>query len=177
MGTEGRSQSEISEAPSPIDLNGLQSALGAQSWWRAPTRLSCAYYVWRRGRAAPTQLRKCLQATRVRPQNDSSTGQACVGQIRTARDRASPRSRADAPGQDVNPSPSTPRRREAHPHRQCLYTLASGAPLGRRRAHRARPWGAVVPRLGASDQRLLAPPSWDQNGHSVAAVHGRGHTG
>lgn len=64
--------------------------------------------MWRFGTPAPIYLRKCLQATRVRPQNDSSTSPACVGQTRTSCDGVSPQFRADAPGQDVNPSPSSP---------------------------------------------------------------------
>lgn len=91
------SQGSPCPPPAPSDPTSVSPG-GTELGGGVPTRLSCASQVWRSGTPARTRWHKCLQAARVRPQNDSSTGPACMGQIRMACDRGSPGFCTDARG-------------------------------------------------------------------------------
>lgn len=164
----------VPPAPLRPPLTPLQSALGAQSWGAgcppgSAVLLRCGDLGRQPAHVGTNACRLHVSGRRMTP-----------APALPAWDRSAWHVTEGAPDsalmlEDADPRPPNPRGRETH--RRCLYTLASGAPPGRWGLPRARLWGVVGPRFGASGQHLLTPPLWDQNARSVVAVHERGHTG
>lgn len=117
------------------------------------------------------------QVPRVQLQKVSSSDQACVRQTHVACGRVSLRFYADTPGQDVNPSPSTP----AGGKRTlvgCAYTPWPGVQLfGGRGCTGPDPGVRGFPASGTSDQASACSSVMGPECLLGWQLHIRGHTG